>query len=140
MEELRTCSSCGETKPITEYHWHYKDKGIRRYHCKVCRSNVEKERQRSDAYKEKRKDYNLQKAYGISSEEYEQKLKYQNYGCAICGRKATNKALAVDHCHETGKIRDILCGYCNVGLGSFFDRPELLEKAADYIRKHNGGA
>jgi hypothetical protein len=95
-------------------------------------------RQRQEEYKIKRTDYNLKKAYGISSEQYQEKLKYQNYGCAICGKKATTKALAVDHCHASGKIRDLLCSSCNTGLGVFYDNPELLNKAADYIRKHNG--
>lgn len=135
--EMKQCTSCGEVKPVTDFHWHYKDKGIRRHACKICRSNVEKLRQRTEEYKIKRTDYNLKKAYGISSEEYQEKLKYQNYGCALCGKKPSGRALAVDHCHASGKIRELLCSPCNVGLGAFYDNPELLEKAADYIRKHN---
>lgn len=138
--ETRTCSCCGETKPITDFHWHYKSKGIRRFTCKVCRSKVERERQMTPEYKKHRRNYNLSKAYGITAEEYENKLKHQNFGCAICGKPSDlfTRKLAVDHCHTTGKIRDILCGPCNTGLGSFQDDPELLKKAAEYIRKHNG--
>ena len=137
--ETKQCTSCGEVKPVTDFHWHYKDKGIRRAYCKVCRAKEEKERQQQESYKVKRVDYNLKRNYGISSEEYQEKLKYQNYGCAICGKQATTKALAVDHCHETGKVRELLCGPCNIGLGQFQDNPELLLKAADYLRKHNNG-
>lgn len=136
--ETKQCTSCSEVKPIEDFHWHYKDKGIRRYACKVCRSTVEKERQRTESYKTKRKEYSLLKAYGLSQQEYNTKLVQQNYACAICGSKSFNKALAVDHCHNSGKIRELLCSYCNVGLGHFKDNPELLIKAADYLRKHNG--
>lgn len=135
--ETKQCTSCGEVKPVTDFHWHYKNKGIRRAYCKVCRAAEERERQQQESYKVKRVDYNLKKNYGISSDEYQEKLKYQNYGCAICGKEATTKALAVDHCHKTGKIRELLCGPCNTGLGQFQDNPELLLLAADYIRKHN---
>ena len=134
---MKQCTTCLEFKPEEDFHWHYKDKGIRRHSCKICRSNVEKLRQRTDFYKIKRTDYNLQKAYGISSEQYQEKLKYQNYGCAICGKKQTTKALAVDHCHTTGKIRSLLCGPCNTGLGQFQDNPDLLLKAAEYLKEHN---
>lgn len=136
--ETKQCTTCLEIKPVTDFHWHYKDKGIRRYSCKICRSNVEKERQRTESYKEKRKDYQLKKGYGITSEDYQEKLAYQQYGCAICGASQRGRALAVDHCHKTGKIRSLLCSSCNTGLGQFKDNPELLEKAADYLRKHNG--
>ena len=135
---MKKCTTCLEVKPEEDFHWHYKDKGIRRHACKVCRSNVEKLRQRTDSYKIKRTDYSLKKAYGISSEEYQEKLKQQNYVCAICSKAQTTKALAVDHCHTTGIIRSLLCGSCNTGLGQFKDNPELLLKAADYLKEHNG--
>ena len=135
---MKQCTTCLEFKPEEHFHWHYTDKGIRRHTCNVCRSNVEKLRQQTDSYKVKRTDYSLRKAYGISSEEYQEKLKQQNYVCAICNKEKTTRALAVDHCHVTGIIRSLLCGSCNTGLGHFKDSPELLNKAADYIKEHNG--
>lgn len=133
---MKTCTKCGVDRPETDYHWHYRDKGIRRQHCKFCRSAVEKERQRQDGYKSKRQDYCLQKNYGITKEEYETKLKAQNYSCYLCKTKIGTKALAVDHCHGTGKVRDLLCSPCNQGLGLFKDNPQLLRLAAEYIEKH----
>lgn len=135
--ETKQCTSCGTVKDIEDFHWHYKSRGIRRHSCNTCRSNVEKERQRQDNYKVKRKDYTLKKTYNISADEYYEKLKYQNYGCGLCGKKQESKQLAVDHCHATGKIRELLCGPCNTGLGQFQDNPELLIKAAGYLRKHS---
>ena len=66
----------------------------------------------------------------------------QNGVCAICKRpektidRKQNKfrRLAVDHCHNTDKIRGLLCFECNTGIGKFKDNPQLIERAAEYIR------
>jgi hypothetical protein len=52
--------------------------------------------------------------------------------CEICGSAARKH---IDHCHDTGRIRGILCSNCNIGVGSFDDNPDLLERAAAYLRK-----
>lgn len=54
--------------------------------------------------------------------------------CDICGGKYR---LGIDHCHQTGIVRGILCSYCNPGLGSFKDREDLLRLAIKYLKKHN---
>lgn len=138
LSTFKTCTSCGENKPEEHFHWHYKNKGIRRASCKTCRNKEELSRQMTPDAVAKRKEYMLNKNYGITKQEYDEQLKKQNYGCSLCGSKATFRALAVDHCHTTGKVREILCSPCNQGLGLFKDNPELLEKAAEYLRKHSG--
>ncbi len=90
------------------------------------------------------KNSDLKKSFGITLEDYNKMKDVQGDRCAICGQteKTINsnsrktQALAVDHCHATGAIRGLLCAQCNNGLGRFKDSPELLEKAAEYIRKH----
>jgi hypothetical protein len=82
--------------------------------------------------------------YGISSEEYNKKIKKQKNRCALCGKKETHKdhrsgktrVLSVDHDHKTDTLRDLLCGNCNRGLGLFFDSIKLLLKAAQYLKRH----
>lgn len=81
--------------------------------------------------------------YGISPEEYRLKKKKQENRCAICkklerisNRKGKRHSLSVDHDHKSDKVRDLLCGNCNRGLGLFFDRVELLLKAAQYLKRH----
>ncbi len=80
------------------------------------------------------KQNDLRKMYGIELSEYEAMLEAQNGGCAICGKRDKHYRLAVDHCHAEGHIRGLLCADCNRGLGMFGDKPELLEKAAAYLR------
>jgi len=58
--------------------------------------------------------------------------------CAVCKAPImiTNKGYAVDHCHETGTIRGLLCNRCNLGLGLFKDNEDALLEAANYIVRH----
>ena len=86
------------------------------------------------------KGYDLKKVHGISLAHYEQMLHDQGGGCAICGGQDEHFRLAVDHCHDGGGVRGLLCSKCNRGLGLFCDRPERLEAAASYLRKARGVA
>ena len=72
--------------------------------------------------------------YGISGAAQELLLEKQGHVCAICQRPAGHKRLGVDHDHETGRVRGMLCGLCNTALGSLRDDPELCERAARYLR------
>ena len=73
--------------------------------------------------------------YGVSDEDFQAKLKEQDYRCAIC-REVSSQTLCLDHDHETGKLRQLLCQDCNRGLGMFSENPERLRAAADYLEKH----
>ena len=57
----------------------------------------------------------------------------QDGRCFICGQIPSSRGLLLDHDHETGKMRALLCHNCNGGLGFFRDDPELLVKAAGYV-------
>ena len=82
----------------------------------------------------KAKQNDLRKMFGISLEEYETMLARQDGVCAICGQRDQWFSLAVDHCHASNRIRGLLCSQCNRGIGMFKDRPDLLDKAAAYLR------
>ncbi len=70
--------------------------------------------------------------YGITKEQFEAMFK----GCCdICGLGLAPNKAHIDHCHATGRVRGVLCNTCNKGLGLFRDQPELLETAAEYLRK-----
>lgn len=85
----------------------------------------------------------LKQTFGITLEEYDDMLAKQDYRCAICAsplreisdsnnRKRTN--LCIDHNHETGEIRGILCFNCNLALGLFFENPKILISAIKYLK------
>lgn len=90
------------------------------------------------ADKDRAKGYNLAR-YGVTLAQYNAMLEKQGGGCAICGAvtNKNGKALFVDHCHDTGKVRGILCYRCNTGLGSFKDNAVLVAKAVSYLNGSN---
>lgn len=78
--------------------------------------------------------------YGISLLEYEEMLRAQNNRCATCDKHETEvhkKRLHVDHCHETGKVRGLLCRSCNVALGFVEESEDTLTEMILYLRKFN---
>jgi hypothetical protein len=83
------------------------------------------------------------KKYGLTPEEYAAKLKQQNNVCAICGQpeqtthKGKLRRLSVDHNHDTGLVRDLLCMRCNALLGHAADDIDHLLAAVQYLRKHS---
>lgn len=90
-----------------------------------------------DSVLDRQSAYQIRKKYGIKVDEYETLLKAQNGKCAICGRHYTElgKLLSVDHDHESGKNRSLLCNGCNLGLGNFEENISNLKKAINYLKK-----
>lgn len=80
--------------------------------------------------------------YGLTIADYERILAEQGGRCAICHRSDPGDKRGhrwhVDHCHSTGITRGLLCSSCNLGLGKFGDDPDILERAALYLRAHLG--
>ena len=78
----------------------------------------------------------LMKAFGINADQYEAMLKEQNNVCAICYKPdICNRDLAVDHCHNTKKVRGLLCTNCNMALGKFQDDLQIIQKAVEYLTR-----
>lgn len=88
--------------------------------------------------KQRSRAYHLMKKYGLTPEQYDEMLAAQGGGCSICRRPPRDDiALHVDHDHETGAIRGLTCFRCNNALGDFNDDPVLLQRAADYLDRHD---
>ena len=83
------------------------------------------------------RDRTLRRKYGIGCEEYDRLMAAQGGRCAICGGTETHCSVgdffAVDHDHATGRVRGLLCGHCNRGLGMFRDEPRVCANAAMYL-------
>ena len=77
------------------------------------------------------KAYYITKLYGLTKEAYNAMLIAQGHKCAIC---KTAEAKEVDHCHTTGKVRGILCGPCNRGIGVFKENKVTIAAALAYLR------
>ena len=85
----------------------------------------------------------LLRNYGMTNDDYIFMFESQIVLCAICNepqqgitKDGETRFLCVDHCHSTGKVRELLCVKCNAGLGQFRDNPDLLTKASNYLIKH----
>lgn len=91
--------------------------------------------QKSPAGKRCSFNTHLKSWYGITIEQYEEKLKEQNFACAICRRDQSlfKKRLHVDHNHETGKVRGLLCMDCNTRLETL-ENKEFCMKASLYFQ------
>jgi hypothetical protein len=93
---------------------------------------------------DKARNNELKKNHRITLEEYNAILAEQGGCCAVCGQRPgsvgsgnrSKGTLAVDHCHTTRTFRGLLCTNCNLGIGSFFEEPKLLENAAAYLKAH----
>ncbi len=79
----------------------------------------------------------LKRLYGILPEQYDAMFAAQNGCCAICLRSETQigRRLHVDHCHDTGTVRKLLCGNCNSAIAKLQHSPEIMRKAASYIEE-----
>ncbi|KKL16712.1 hypothetical protein LCGC14_2492820 [marine sediment metagenome] len=79
------------------------------------------------------REFDLKRLYGISLDEYNAMLEAQDGRCVICRRLPGKKRLSVDHNHETGLVRGLLCNRCNLGLGTLGDDHETLTAAEIYM-------
>lgn len=87
----------------------------------------------SKEQKERNHERYVQRTYGLVPGEYNERLAAQGGGCAICAKKPRKRYLAVDHDHGTGRVRGLLCYYCNTAIGVFEFDPDTIRRAATYL-------
>ena len=120
---MRTCTRCKQSKPDDDF---YKTgrAGKRHGACKPCFRRLK----------------TISK-FGLTEEQYAEMHDSQNHRCAICfteehGGRSAVTSFMIDHCHETSKVRGLLCHSCNLMLGHAKDDSARLRRAADYIEHH----
>lgn len=130
------CKEC--IKPVKRNTRQKNKKHYNEYHKQWCKLNPKKHSKRV-------KKVNLRKKYNITLEQYDLMVLTQNNLCSICkkpenivDKKAKKiRALAIDHNHITGKVRELLCQRCNMGIGllNLDNGPELLLAAIEYYNR-----
>lgn len=107
--------------------------GCRCRECLDCKATSLREYRKTAAGRKTTRRSNLKQNFGLTTEQYAEILNRQDGKCAGClcvGHKAN---LCVDHCHDTGKVRGLLCSNCNLAIGMFLNSPETLKSAAEYL-------
>lgn len=133
----RACRCCGAMKSVDQFSMLKANPGI---YCLECwsektRAYNNKHRENDPVYcKERDRRAWLWKKYGMTRDDYFNLLDSQAGCCAICGEFVAD-TMDVDHCHETGKVRGLLCGPCNSGIGHMRDSIPILEAAIEYLKR-----
>lgn len=135
--EDRECIKC-QSPLVLGKNWLDSAKKYGQYTCRPC-AKIDMATRRV-----KYRDTEYQKAYGITSKQYQMMHDKQKGKCLICDKEETvvrnGKVinLAVDHNHITGKVRGLLCNLCNRSIGGLGDSIELLKKAINYLETNDG--
>lgn len=136
--ECQICSGCKAARPLSEFGRNKSRPGGYSYRCKPCARVSVNAHYRKHSSKSARRRSILKKRFGITPEQYNQMVIEQTGRCAICKTMDPGHGYAhfpIDHDHATGKVRGLLCGLCNRGLGFFRDDIEALYAAIEYLRK-----
>jgi len=133
----KICTKCKKEKPITEYFNDKQKYDGKRPDCKVC--NTLQCTAWNRANKDRHRYYSIKHLYGVTQEIEQQMLYDQDNSCAICkiNFSLLSKKFCIDHCHDSGNYRGLLCEKCNQGLGKFNDNIEYLKSAILYLEKYN---
>lgn len=143
--ETKQCTKCLSVKTLEHFtkRGDYPDRY--RSQCKECTRSSNNNRYHTKyagpSHRKRGYKHVLKNKYGLTPQEFSSLLESQESECLICSSKLEDmfkhtegKRAVVDHCHDTGKVRGILCGTCNTGIGNLQDSTKLLEKAIEYLK------
>ena len=144
----KICARCRKRKHLSKYPRDKNKYDGRSSICLSCNTkkarkwaieNPERHYKKTKRWNQENPDsqrrYYLKSLYGITLEEYNEMFIAQNGCCAICGihQQDITKRLSVDHCHDTQRVRGLLCSNCNSAMGLFMDSIEVLRRAVSYL-------
>jgi hypothetical protein len=120
-------------------YWHrpkVKERNSARWRTEEYREK-DRERSKTKEYKERSRWSYIMRNYGLAKGDFERMLDEQQNKCAICGFEFHDEGKStrphIDHCHNSGDVRGLLCSLCNIGLGHFKDDPQRLQSAIEYL-------
>lgn len=119
---MKRCQVCSDMLPLEQFHRNPTSKDGHRSTCKKCRVSVSRWAA-------------LEAKYKLTREGFYALLGAQGGRCAICSKDLPKGTAVVDHCHESGKVRGLLCGQCNTGIGLLGDgrRLDIFDAAKRYL-------
>ena len=133
---VKACNDCGTEKPLDEFARDRRNVDGLQRRCRECqrvRSALHYQATKADPIRSQRRlDKVLRSLYDLTVEEYNELLVKQEGRCKIC-RRPFDATPHLDHSHESGRVRGLLCAKCNHGIGLFGDDPEVLRRAALYV-------
>ncbi len=136
------CRECFQAKAVARAEANPELRRIARERTQVwVRDNPDRKQANNRAYaasgrkKPSDRKSHLKRTFGLTLEDYDRMLAEQDGGCAICGDPPGTTALHVDHCHETGEVRGLLCFRCNSALGNLRDDPDIITLALVYVTR-----
>ncbi len=132
-DNTKCCTNCETTKPLEEFSPDIRGRKGRQSKCKECRNWIKKHHHDPNH----KRNYDLQSKYGITINDYDNILEAQGNCCDICSTDTPDGTgrFVVDHCHNTGKMRGIVCSKCNIMLGMARDDTGILKAAIHYLDK-----
>lgn len=133
------CPKCKIRKPARRYAKNLSRRTGLQHYCQDCNIRYcQKWRKKNPDKVREHWRNGLYRRRGITLEEFKTMLVRQSEKCLIC--RVVMDPPCIDHDHSTGKVRALLCGKCNTGIGQFNDRPKLLRRAADYLEQFSARA
>jgi hypothetical protein len=133
---MKTCTVCATEKDLSDFYRHSTTRDRHDTRCKACANTASLVRAKNLDHvgRAKRASYMRRWRYGLEEGWYEKTLESQGGLCAICGQTcASGKRLSVDHDHESGRVRGLLCARCNMSIGKFNHDIDLLARAITYL-------
>lgn len=131
----KICTKCNIEKDLNEFTSTRKMSDGKYARCRKCRSEDAKINNAKKSPEEKYGTF-AARMYNITKEEAI-KLRRESSSCGICKKEIKWKNRHLDHCHNSKKVRGILCPTCNKGLGSFYDNPTYLQNAIAWLAAHD---
>ena len=119
----KTCTKCGAKKPLTDYHMSSKSNDGKASWCKGCVNSIRRENRKRTYTAENKRKWALKTRYGLTPEQVEAMSIAQGGQCAVC--KKPIEKFHIDHNHNTGAVRGLLCHRCNVRIGGWDDEAWL---------------
>jgi len=134
---VKTCARCGDEKPLNEFYANKKSKDGKGSYCRPCNNErtVEYRKANPEKYAGHQRRGHLKHKYGITVAQFDEMYERQGGKCFICEKE---EATHVDHCHDSGDVRALLCHGCNSAIGLFKEDADVMIAGAMYILMHQG--